>query len=428
MRKMKKINGYLVVRFNDREKRERPELGNFGVIDAELYSGNLLVDLDAMEYTDADRIEVAMEQARGLDSEFDMEEPEVQVTVVKDVDGVTSEDSYNPVKMFGITRTLLEGDIQRGMGEDIDPRTAAHELRGFVQALMTMGVVRGDDERFYVALDSFEGARPRDKPRCDFRDDGYQSVQLLTGDGLAEMSPHDFVEQEVIEGCTVQVLRCRKCGYESFAWSRGKPPEREERLAYICDELCKYREGRTQEELDAICEKCEADKWAGGPPGQIRRLTCTAPKDIQALRRLLREIGDYTSDIRTQPPKEDFKHLPPVPDRWPDPSAVYRLGLVLEQECPKDGCQTYLHTFRMARDVDDALDTAEGRVAEVLERELRDHFRDLREMVNRDEDVGRFWNELPGKPEAAEETGCRVSPYKPWSKAAERKDLAHDRT
>lgn len=347
MRKMKKINGYLVVRFNDREKRERPELGNFGVIDAELYSGNLLVDLDAMEYTDADLIEVAMEQARGLDSEFDMEEPEVQLTIVKDVDGVTSEESYNPVQMFDITRTLLAGDIQRGMGEDIDPRTAAHELRGFVKALTTMGVVRGDDERFYVALDSFgppeadiplsteqlrgmigewvwvkvryrfntcdgwafvctpgslaffeqslpideNGKRftayrypqkggpvrlpfpqttkaaaaeappgeqedfppciwnevckhwaadisqreldavrekckadkradspPPAKPCCDFRDDGYQSVQLLTGEGLAEMSPHDFVEQEVIEGCTVQVLRCRKCGYESFAW------------------------------------------------------------------------------------------------------------------------------------------------------------------------------------------------------------------
>ncbi len=62
MRKMKKINGYLVVRFNDREKRERPELGSFGVIDAELYSGNLMVDLGAMEYTDADLIEVAIEQ------------------------------------------------------------------------------------------------------------------------------------------------------------------------------------------------------------------------------------------------------------------------------------------------------------------------------------------------------------------------------
>lgn len=30
MRKMKKINGFLVVRFNDREKRVYPDLGSFG--------------------------------------------------------------------------------------------------------------------------------------------------------------------------------------------------------------------------------------------------------------------------------------------------------------------------------------------------------------------------------------------------------------
>ena len=43
MRKMKKINGYLVVRFNDREKREYEGtgLGNYGVIDAELYTGEI---------------------------------------------------------------------------------------------------------------------------------------------------------------------------------------------------------------------------------------------------------------------------------------------------------------------------------------------------------------------------------------------------
>lgn len=38
MRKMKKINGFLVVRFNDREKRNNPTLGSFGVIDAEQYA------------------------------------------------------------------------------------------------------------------------------------------------------------------------------------------------------------------------------------------------------------------------------------------------------------------------------------------------------------------------------------------------------
>ena len=54
MRKIKKINGFLVVRFNDREKRNYPDLGSFGVIDAEQYTGDIDFDRDAMEYTDAD--------------------------------------------------------------------------------------------------------------------------------------------------------------------------------------------------------------------------------------------------------------------------------------------------------------------------------------------------------------------------------------
>lgn len=44
------------MRFNDREKRNNPTLGSFGVIDAEQYTGDLDYDLDAFEYTDADLI------------------------------------------------------------------------------------------------------------------------------------------------------------------------------------------------------------------------------------------------------------------------------------------------------------------------------------------------------------------------------------
>ena len=65
MRKMKKINGYLVVKFNDRELREweGTALGKYGVIDAELYTGTLEVDRGAMEYDNADSIEEAVELA-----------------------------------------------------------------------------------------------------------------------------------------------------------------------------------------------------------------------------------------------------------------------------------------------------------------------------------------------------------------------------
>ena len=61
MRRMKKINGFLVVRFNDREKQSYPQLGSFGIIDAELYTGSIDIDLDTFEYNDADTIEVAVE-------------------------------------------------------------------------------------------------------------------------------------------------------------------------------------------------------------------------------------------------------------------------------------------------------------------------------------------------------------------------------
>ena len=82
MRKMRKINGYLVVRFNDRERRDYETLGAYGVIDAELYTGHLDVDRGALEYDDAETMEQAIEQARGLESELDVEEPEAAVTVI----------------------------------------------------------------------------------------------------------------------------------------------------------------------------------------------------------------------------------------------------------------------------------------------------------------------------------------------------------
>ena len=59
MRKIKKINGYLVVKFNDREKRdnEGTGLGEYGVIDVELYTGHLDIDRGEMEYDGAGTLE-----------------------------------------------------------------------------------------------------------------------------------------------------------------------------------------------------------------------------------------------------------------------------------------------------------------------------------------------------------------------------------
>lgn len=87
MRKIKKINGYLVVKFDAREIREweGTALGEYGVIDAELYTGHLEIDRSAMEYDGAETLEEAVELARGLESEEDT--PTFSIVCVREVPG-----------------------------------------------------------------------------------------------------------------------------------------------------------------------------------------------------------------------------------------------------------------------------------------------------------------------------------------------------
>ena len=108
MRKVKKINGYLVVRFNERERRDYPQLGAYGVIDAELYTGNLDADRGEMEYEDAETLETAMEQARGLEGELDVEEPEAVVTVTVATEDGTTRLEITPEELIQKERHFLE--------------------------------------------------------------------------------------------------------------------------------------------------------------------------------------------------------------------------------------------------------------------------------------------------------------------------------
>ena len=113
MRKMKKINGYLVVKFNARELREYEgtALGEYGVIDAELYTGILDIDRGAMEYDNAGSMEEAVELARGLESELDTEEPEVKVTIVKETDETTEEEEVDAQQMIAGWENTLRGQV-----------------------------------------------------------------------------------------------------------------------------------------------------------------------------------------------------------------------------------------------------------------------------------------------------------------------------
>ncbi|WP_347133968.1 hypothetical protein [[Clostridium] symbiosum] len=176
MRKIKKINGYLVVKFNDRELREWADtaLGNYGVIDAELYTGCLDVDRSVMEYDGAETLEEAIEQARGLESELEVDEPSATYTVIKETDDATKEDTVEPQLMIAGWKSQLETQVKSRHYSDIDPRTAAHELYGFMVALERLGLI--EEEDCFVKPDIF---KPQPDDLFEALDDGGRPGSLL---------------------------------------------------------------------------------------------------------------------------------------------------------------------------------------------------------------------------------------------------------
>ena len=223
MRKIKKINGYLVVKFNDREKRdnEGTGLGEYGVIDAELYTGHLDIDRGEMEYDGAGTLEEAVELARGLESEMDITEQPPTYTVSTETDEGYTEEEVDPQLLINGWESTLQEQVKSDRHPEMTPSAATHELHGFKTALYHMGLLDGEE----VEVDTQRfGPAPA---CCSFEDDGYRSIGILAGGELAALSPHDYQESETITGCTVQVLRCRRCGHESFAWSRAASPGKE---------------------------------------------------------------------------------------------------------------------------------------------------------------------------------------------------------
>ena len=149
MRKVKKINGYLVVRFNDREKQGYPQLGSFGVIDAEMYTGCIDTDLGAMEYEDADTLEAAVEQARGLESEQDYSGDPPVCTLIVEAADETTEEEVDPQLMIAGFENSLQEQAAHGC-RDVDARTAAHELYGYKAALRDLGLLEPEEVRAHI--------------------------------------------------------------------------------------------------------------------------------------------------------------------------------------------------------------------------------------------------------------------------------------
>lgn len=233
MRKMKKINGFLVVKFNARELREweGTALGNYGVMDEELYTGKLEIDRGSMEYDNIETIEEAVEMAHGLYTEEDYNEQPSTYAVVEEA------------------------------------------------------------------------------------------------------------------GAELQLHR-----------------ETEKLLAYICDEICKERiPGRTQEELDAVCAKCEVNQLAAAP-------TLAPPPEFRDAFQHIENGGNIAQEI-------------------------YTLGLKLADDCPMNDCHLYLNIFNMCRELDEQIDRVEGWPRKLLEMEFKRKYLELKKMFMLNHAVNKYKHE-----------------------------------
>lgn len=341
MRKIKKINGFLVVKFNDREKREYEgtALGEYGVIDAEVYTGNLDIDRGAMEYDDADTLEVAVELARGLESEEDITDEPPTYTAAVETNESYTEEAVEPTALIeGWTRRLAT-QVKSKHYPDTDPRTAAHELYGFKMALHQIGFL--PESEVITDPDTF-GAGRLDGPM---------------------------------------------------------PRNPEELLAFVCDERCKNRAGHTQEELDAICAKCPLGQLYEDAEAQDLRIRERSERalqehiegvsfeDLSQLRRLLREVDEYTKDGG-----ELFNGFQHETERIPAHrlEELHQLGTALLGECPENDCTIYRNVFRMAVDVDGQMGKLTGHARETMQREYDRLLRELNRLYTMNHAVKKY--------------------------------------
>lgn len=167
MRKMKKINGYLVVKFNARELREYEgtALGEYGVIDAELYTGILDVDRGAMEYDNAGSMEEAVELARGLESELDAVCEKCSLErLANEADG---RDLRAREKALGALYGLV--DRIRDRESSVEADRVGAEARAYLRALATVQVItERERESFAAAIEDAVKARTAPAERTTF--------------------------------------------------------------------------------------------------------------------------------------------------------------------------------------------------------------------------------------------------------------------
>ena len=314
-----------------------------------------------MEYDNAGSMEEAVELARGLESELDTEEPEVKVTIVKETDETTEEEEVDAQQMIAGWENTLRGQVASPHYNDVDARTAAHELYGYKAALRDLGLLTRED--CFVLPDTFG------------------------------------------------------------AWPSPLPRRPEELLSYVCDELCRHRlPEMTQEQLDAVCARCSLERLANEADEAELRIRAGAHRELNGLidqirraesrtraeqvgaeaRAYLRalaatgtvaegESAAFTAAIeeaRTAqahgPERTTFEHLHPELKRHRETTQLYALGLALAADCPPNDCRIYLNIFDGARELDAALDDldADSVPALALRKALRERVGELAEMFD----------------------------------------------
>lgn len=434
MRKVKKINGYLIVRFNDREKRDYPELGSFGIIDAEQYTGNLNIDRGVMEYDDADTIEVAVEQARGLESEKDFTEEPPTYTVIIEDGGCATETEFKPQLLIKGWEAQLEGHIKSSHYKDVDPRTAAHELYGYKTALCDLGLINHDARAVdpdHFAPGMMEQPLPKNSEEllahicdnvCRHPDQAESQEKLdricaecVVGRLMGEASDRDLHIVTKAKGRLDGLIHGLA---ETPNDAEAKRLEREVRT-YL--EALTTTKTLTMREV-AIYDAAITEAVLGRPEFPPT-LTPQEVRELRNFRGLLKEMDDHASDENTspkhsvrlemkvsegttlkavqealnaadsdEPPREGFRHFPGTGGALLDGN-VYQLGLEMETKCPENDCIIYRNVSRMARALDEALDGAQGYVAEVLRQALGKHVRELWQMYYENYAVKAFREE-----------------------------------
>lgn len=192
MRRIKKINGYLIVKFNDREIKELEGiLGNFGIIDAELYTGCVDTDRGAMEYDDIETLNEAIEKARGLESEFDMNVQLSIYSILKETEGIVEQTEIDPTLIVDRWEKSLTYQIESDRYPNITPETARHELYGFMVALREIGIY--SPEKCYVEPTHFETERQNQFMNLpeEYKSSGYNPRIYQLGIDLSKDCPEN---------------------------------------------------------------------------------------------------------------------------------------------------------------------------------------------------------------------------------------------